>query len=241
MLRIHAPERADEPRLCARPQRDQARRRAPQHLTRPADQTDAAHLLAGACLRAMQSASSLLSPRTTSSRSPTTRGCSPGRTSPSRMPRSAVGTTSTATGSGAPSPPSARPTNDGNPATIADPLWTPLFDPSTPVASPPALVTPPFPYYPSGHNCAGGSILSTLLYLLRHRPAGLQRTQPQVRHHAYLPPLLLPTLRENINARVWAGIHFRTSDTQGARWASRSPAISASTTSIFSPNRQRVD
>ena len=52
--------------------------------------------------------------------------------------------------------------SDGNRSTRADPTWTPLFDPSTPVATPPALVTPPFPEYPSGHNCAGGSIVGTL-------------------------------------------------------------------------------
>ena len=35
---------------------------------------------------------------------------------------------------------------DGNPATTADPKWTPLFDPATPVAAGQApLVTPPFP------------------------------------------------------------------------------------------------
>ena len=57
--------------------------------------------------------------------------------------------------------------SDGNRATQADPTWTPLFDPSTPVASPPALVTPPFPEHPSGHNCAAGSILRTLQYFFR--------------------------------------------------------------------------
>jgi hypothetical protein len=54
--------------------------------------------------------------------------------------------------------------SDGNRATAADPTWAPLFDPSTPVAAPPLLVTPPFPEYPSGHNCAAGAILRTLRY-----------------------------------------------------------------------------
>ena len=50
------------------------------------------------------------------------------------------------------------------PATEGDTGWTPLFDPSTPVAAQAPLVTPPFPEYPSGHNCAAGAILSSLRY-----------------------------------------------------------------------------
>ena len=106
--------------------------------------------------------------------------------------------------------------SDGNRATKADPTWTPLFDPSTPVATPPALVTPPFPEYPSGHNCAGGSIVGTLQYFFgtdriafsaSSNKSGTTRT-----FHRFSD-----ALEENINARVWAGIHFRTADIQGAR------------------------
>jgi hypothetical protein len=68
--------------------------------------------------------------------------------------------------------------SDGNRATKADPTRTPLFDPSTPVASPPALVT-----------------------------SDTTRT-----FHRFSD-----ALRENIDARVWAGIHFRTADIEGAR------------------------
>lgn len=106
-------------------------------------------------------------------------------------------------------------TTDNNPATEADPTWTPLFDPSTPVAAPPALVTPPFPEYPSGHNCAAGAILRTLRYFFHtdkvafsasSNKTGTTRTYQR----------LSDALQENINARVWAGIHFRTADTAGA-------------------------
>jgi hypothetical protein len=48
--------------------------------------------------------------------------------------------------------------SDANPSTEPDASWTPLFDPATPVAAPPALVTPPFPEHPSGHTCAAGAI-----------------------------------------------------------------------------------
>ena len=39
---------------------------------------------------------------------------------------------------------------DGNPATQADPSWTPLF------------TTPPFPEHPSGHTCISGAVVRTL-------------------------------------------------------------------------------
>jgi hypothetical protein len=51
--------------------------------------------------------------------------------------------------------------SDGNPATEADPAWTPLFDPATPQFGPP-LSTPGFPEHPSGHGCISGAIVHTL-------------------------------------------------------------------------------
>jgi hypothetical protein len=104
---------------------------------------------------------------------------------------------------------------DGNPATAADPEWTPLFDPSTPVATPPALVTPPFPEHPSGHNCAAGSIVRTLRYFFGTDKVAISATSNKsgtTRSWHRLSDLL----EENIDARVWAGIHFRTADLQGA-------------------------
>ena len=106
---------------------------------------------------------------------------------------------------------------DANPATTADPTWTPLFDPATPVpAGQLPLVTPPFPENPSGHNCAAGAIIGTLRYFFgtddvsftaTSNKSGTTRT-----YHS-----LSDALQENINARVWAGIHFRTADLQGVK------------------------
>jgi hypothetical protein len=104
---------------------------------------------------------------------------------------------------------------DGNPATTADPDWWPLFDPSTPVAAGPPLATPPFPDHPSGHACATGAIMRTLRYFfgtdrvafgLHSNRSGTTRSFAR----------LSDALREVISARVWAGIHFRTADVQGA-------------------------
>ena len=105
---------------------------------------------------------------------------------------------------------------DGNRATEADPTWTPLFDPSTPVAAPPALVTPPFPEHPSGHNCAAGSIVQTLRYFFGTDRVGFSASSNKSGTTRTFHRLS-DALEENINARVWAGIHFRTADLQGAR------------------------
>ena len=103
---------------------------------------------------------------------------------------------------------------DGNRATEGDPAWLPLFDPSTPVAAPPALVTPPFPEYPSGHNCAAGAILSSLRYFFHtDRVAFSASSNKNATTRSWRS--LSEALQENINARVWAGIHFRQADLVG--------------------------
>ena len=107
---------------------------------------------------------------------------------------------------------------DGNPATIADPNWVPLFDPTVPVSGPP-LVTPGFPDHPSGHGCVSGAIVRTLRSYFgtdkvaftavsnKCSPAPCPNRSFQRLSHA---------LKEIIGARIWSGIHFRTADVQGA-------------------------
>ena len=48
---------------------------------------------------------------------------------------------------------------DGNPATVADPKWTPLGSPGDGVR---ANFTPSFPSYVSGHAAFGGALFTTL-------------------------------------------------------------------------------
>jgi hypothetical protein len=105
---------------------------------------------------------------------------------------------------------------DGNPATTADPGWLPLFDPSTPIAAGAPLVTPPFPDNPSGHTCATGAIVTALQYFFgRDRvPLTLHSNESGTTRHF---DRLSAILREVIDARVWAGIHFRTADLEGAQ------------------------
>src|SRR6184192_3158981 len=104
---------------------------------------------------------------------------------------------------------------DGNPATEADPTWLPLFDPATPVCVLPSLVTPPFPDHPSGHACATGAFMHTLKNFFGTDKiavsvfSGKSCTTRSFERFSDM-------LSEVIDARVWAGIHFRTADTQGS-------------------------
>ena len=102
---------------------------------------------------------------------------------------------------------------DGNPETVADPTWTPLFDPSTPTVPP--LSNPPFPDHPSGHGCLTGAVLNTFREFFGTDRVAFDvhsgRFPGQPRHFERFTH----ALREVIDARVWGGIHFRTADVEG--------------------------
>ena len=104
---------------------------------------------------------------------------------------------------------------DGNPNTVADPTWLPLFDPSTPVCNLPSLVTPPFPDHPSGHCCATGAFVNTLQnFFGTDKIAFSAFSNKSCTTRSF--DRFSDALKEVINARVWAGIHFRTADAQGS-------------------------
>src|SRR6266480_3684445 len=105
---------------------------------------------------------------------------------------------------------------DGNPDTQADPTWLPLFDPATPVCNPLfPLFTPPCPDHPSVHSCATSAFVNTLQNFF-----GTDRIAVSVFSNKSCTSRSFDRfsdiLKEVIDARVWAGIHFRTADTQGA-------------------------
>ncbi|MFD3454871.1 vanadium-dependent haloperoxidase [Streptomyces sp. NPDC058691] len=97
---------------------------------------------------------------------------------------------------------------DGNSATDPDPQWQPL------------LVTPPHPDYISGHTAVTGAVVQTL--------TGIFGT---TRLDLNIPSEVTGTTRryddatqlnqDMIDARVWAGIHTRTADTEGCRAGAR--------------------
>jgi hypothetical protein len=100
-----------------------------------------------------------------------------------------------------------RAAEDGNPATAPDPTWV-------------ALIEAPYPDHPSGHLCLDGAHLSVLRIAFGDVPeGGYQITSAS--------PLLLPSdarartfssfsqaLAEATEARIWAGLHFRTPGVQ---------------------------
>jgi PAP2 superfamily len=107
---------------------------------------------------------------------------------------------------------------DGNPDTVADPNWVPLFDPSVAVSGAP-LVTPGFPDHPSGHGCVSGAIVKALQNFF-----GTDDVAFTVTSNKCLPApcparnfaRFSDAIKEIIGARVWGGIHFRTADVQGS-------------------------
>src|SRR5262245_4629122 len=92
-------------------------------------------------------------------------------------------------------------TRDGNPATQPDPSWT-------------ALLTAPYPDHPSGHLCLDGAHLQVLQTFFGTDKIQFavtsSRFDGEIRHFdRFSEPL-----KEIIDARIWAGLHYRTADIQ---------------------------
>jgi hypothetical protein len=91
--------------------------------------------------------------------------------------------------------------NDGNPETDGDTAWT-------------ALLTAPYPDHPSGHLCLDGAELSVLQsWFGDNVPFGAtsSRFGGETRFFDHFSE----PLAEITEARIWAGLHFRTADVQG--------------------------
>lgn len=99
---------------------------------------------------------------------------------------------------------------DGNPQTPGTPGWTPL------------LATPPFPDYPAGHAICAGAAELVLARLFGPNP-GIpleltSATAPGVVVHA---ATVGEIARGVLDARVWGGVHWRTSCDEGWRMGRR--------------------
>jgi PAP2 superfamily len=96
---------------------------------------------------------------------------------------------------------------DNNPATTADTTWTPL------------LTTPNHPEYPAAHGCVTAAESELLTSILHTRniqvdyqgAVGGASTLTTTRHYATAADLR----EEIVNARVWAGLHYRNSGIAG--------------------------
>jgi hypothetical protein len=97
--------------------------------------------------------------------------------------------------------------SDGNPATIGDTSWLPLGP------------TPPFPDYVSGHTTYTGAFVHVLERIFGTDPVTFTVTNPNVplEEQSRTYHSIGELSDEMIEARILAGIHFRTADIDGDR------------------------
>jgi hypothetical protein len=94
---------------------------------------------------------------------------------------------------------------DDNVRTEADPAWAPLFP------------TPQFPEYMSGHAMNSSTIATVLRLLFGDEPgAEIVATSPTNPGFERRWARLSEGVEDVIDARIYAGIHFRTADEEGA-------------------------
>jgi len=111
--------------------------------------------------------------------------------------------------------------SDANPATVADPTWTPLFDPSLDPAiggvSPPALITPPYPDHPSGATSIASAAMHAFASFFGTDEMTFFATGGRFPGEQRVFHRFSDLTNEVLEARIWAGIHFRNADVQAAR------------------------
>jgi len=93
---------------------------------------------------------------------------------------------------------------DGNPATSPDSSWT-------------ALLTAPYPEHPSGHLSLDSASLRVLQMFFRTHKARFGVTSARFPGEVRSFDRFSQPLDEIIEARIWAGLHFRTADVVQAR------------------------
>ncbi len=102
--------------------------------------------------------------------------------------------------------------HEGNPHMQPDSAWTPV-------------VRANHPEYPAGHGCYAGSATKALALLLGDFAVTLTSTGAQVAGWPVVPSAHYRSLDEinddNANARVWGGLHWRTTMERSARWTAK--------------------
>ena len=100
--------------------------------------------------------------------------------------------------------------SDGNPDTSADPAWTPL------------LVTPPFPDYIAGHTTYAGAAKQVLEDVFGRNPGVTMRLTSATAPGVVETYTTFEDIADGVvDARVWGGIHWRTSSVRGERAGER--------------------
>jgi hypothetical protein len=94
-----------------------------------------------------------------------------------------------------------RAAEDGNSATQPDPSWR-------------ALLTAPYPSHPSGHLCNDAAYLTALGIFFGTDEIGFDVTSSRFPSEPRHFDRFSEPLDEIIEARIWAGLHYRTADVQ---------------------------
>ena len=108
---------------------------------------------------------------------------------------------------------------DGNPDTVKDASWTPLFDPSLPASIAgvgPALVTPPFPDHPSGHAAVTSATMHAFQSFFGTNDMTFFLTSSRFPGEQRFYSHFSDVIAQVIEARIWGGIHFRHADEAAA-------------------------
>jgi hypothetical protein len=93
---------------------------------------------------------------------------------------------------------------NGNPHTDADPMWTPL------------LVTPRFPDYVAGHTTYAGAAQKVLEYVFGKNPGIVMTLTSSTAPGVVKQYSTFKQIADGVvDARVWGGIHWRTSSVRG--------------------------
>jgi hypothetical protein len=91
--------------------------------------------------------------------------------------------------------------DDGNPATVPDPTWT-------------ALLTAPYPDHPSGHLSLDGAMLNAMRDFFGKNKMRFGVVSSRFPGETRYYERFSEPLKEITEARIWAGLHYRTADEQ---------------------------
>jgi hypothetical protein len=91
--------------------------------------------------------------------------------------------------------------DDGNPATLPDPTWT-------------ALLTAPYPDHPSGHLSLDGAMLNAMRDFFGKNKMRFGVVSSRFPGDTRYYERFSEPLKEITEARIWAGLHYRTADEQ---------------------------
>jgi VCPO second helical-bundle domain len=108
---------------------------------------------------------------------------------------------------------------DGNPDTQADPTWKPMFDPTLDPSiggTGPALITPPYPDHPSGATAYASASMHALASFFGTDVMTFYATSSRFPGEQRVFHRFSDVTNEVLEARIWAGIHYRNPDAQAA-------------------------